>query len=568
MTALAVAVGALAKRIAPRRTLLVGTLALLGLRLVISLARTGPVIMADEGGYLLNARILSGGMAAQMGSSPFYRGGYSLLIAPILALAADPVVTYHMVLVVNAVLAACVAPLLYALLTRCFDVVPAAAAWAALAGAAYPSITALSQVALSENALFPLTVAWLLCVGLLLRARARGAATAWAAAAGACAAALWTVHGRMIVAVVLTAVLLLAGAARRRLDRRAAAGGLAVLAGGMVAAQVLNDWLIATNYHGHAPDEVRRAFAPLGNLDGLLAILRNLAGQGWYLLTATLGIVALLAVQVLPPALRRIRARRGRPADEMLALLLVATLGLLAVSALWLAKVTRSDELIYGRYVEPVAPVLVAVGLALPARAGWPSGARTALAVLAALTVVVAVARSGLDLPGTPSRWNVASLPSVTGSLDAPVIAVAGLVAGAALCLFVLVGRHAPGALAPLALVLFMPTTAYIVYLPVLQSQRDVYPAGWTSPQTAVEQRHATVVGYDLDHFDHVRVKVYQWFLPHTRFVLFHGNRERAPSALFFSARARSDRLAGERATVVWSDPGADQVLWQLAPGR
>ena len=565
MTALAVAVSALTERMPPRRTLLAGTLALLGLRLVISLARSGPVIMADEGGYLLNARILGGGTAAQMGSSPFYRGGYSLLIAPIVSLDADPVATYHAVLVVNAVLVACVAPLLYLLLARCFDVAPAAAAWAALAGAAYPSVTALSQVALSENALFPLTVAWLLCVGLLLRARTRGAATAWAAAAGACAAALWTVHGRMLVAVVLTAVLLLAGAARRRLDLRAAAGGLVVLAAGMVAARVLNDWLIATNYHGRGVDEVRRAFAPLGNLDGLL---RNLAGQGWYLLTATLGIVALLVVHVLPPALRRIRARRGRPADEMLALLLVAALGLLAISALWLATATRSDELIYGRYVEPVAPVLVALGLALPTRAGWPSGARTALAVLAALTVVVAGARSGLNLPGAPSRWNVASLPSVTGSLDAPVIAVAGLVAGTALCAFVLVGRHAPGALAPLALVLFVPTTAYTVHLPVLQSERGVYPAGWTSPRTAVEQRRATAVGYDLDHFDHVRVKVYQWFLPHTPFVLFNGNRERAPSALFFSARARSGRLARERAAVVWSDPGADQVLWQLAPGR
>ena len=44
-------------------------------------------------------------------------------------------------------------------------------------------------------------------------------------------------------------------------------------------ARVLNDWLIATNYHGRGVDEVRGAFAPVGNLDGLLAITRNLNGH-------------------------------------------------------------------------------------------------------------------------------------------------------------------------------------------------------------------------------------------------------------------------------------------------
>ena len=42
---------------------------------------------------------------------------------------------------------------------------------------------------------------------------------------------------------------------------------------------------------------------------------------------------------------------------------------------------------------------------------------------------------------------------------------------------------------------LFVPTTAYIVHLPVLRSERGVYPAGWTSPRTVVEQRRATAVG-------------------------------------------------------------------------
>src|SRR5205085_12142828 len=116
--------------------------------------------MADEAGYLMHARVLAGGMTAEMGSSPFYRGGYSLLVAPVLALAGDdPVAAYHGVLVVNALLAASLVALLYLLLTRCVGAGRGVAAWAAVAGSAYPSVTALSQVALSENLLFALTAA-------------------------------------------------------------------------------------------------------------------------------------------------------------------------------------------------------------------------------------------------------------------------------------------------------------------------------------------------------------------------------------------------------------------------
>ncbi|MEA2219215.1 MAG: hypothetical protein QOJ35_1841 [Solirubrobacteraceae bacterium] len=564
LTRLVNGAGARVARIAPRRVLAVGTLALLALRIAISLARTGPVVMADEAGYLLNARILAGGMPAQMGSSPFYRGGYSLLIAPILSLDGDPVAAYHAVLVLNALLAACLVPLLYLLLTRCVDVSPAVAAWAALAGAAYPSVTVLSQVALSENALFALTVAWLLCIGLAARGGLPAAVSiGWAAAIGLSAAALWTVHGRMVVAVGVTALGLVFAAARRRLGVAAAGAGLAALACGMLAGRLLDDWLLATNYAGDAHlDELKTALAPLHDADGMLAVVRNLAGQGWYLLTATLGIVLLVA----PLAVARLRTGRGRPGDVVLAAMLMATAGLLVVSALWFATTTRPDQLIYGRYVEPLVPALVAVGLALLVRAERGVPVRALVAGLAALTVVVAALRVGADVPGEASRWNVAALPSVTGDLGAPVIALGGIVACAALCALAFVARRRPGALAPLAIALFVPTTAYGVYLPVLRSQRDVYPAGWTSPRPVAERLGAQAVGYDLDRFDHVRVKVYQWFMPHTRVVLFHGADAGAPARVFFSARRLSGRLARPPAVAVWTDPGADQALWRRAP--
>jgi len=95
-----------------RRLLLVGTVVLLVIRLVLVLFRTGPLVVADEAGYLMNARALTGGVRGQLEAAPFYRGGYSLLIAPLVAIFSDPVTAYRLILVLNVVLAAAVAPLL------------------------------------------------------------------------------------------------------------------------------------------------------------------------------------------------------------------------------------------------------------------------------------------------------------------------------------------------------------------------------------------------------------------------------------------------------------------------
>src|SRR6476469_5766837 len=167
------------------RLLIGGTVALFLLRLVLSLLRTGPVLVADEIGYLTNARVIDGGLAGQLEQAPFYRGGYSLLIAPLLELGSDPTFLYHLVLVLNAALAASVFPLLYLLLTRFAGVRPELAIWAALAGAAYPALTVLSQVAMSENALFPLVCVWLIAFAGLLASRAPRPSLLWAAGLGA-----------------------------------------------------------------------------------------------------------------------------------------------------------------------------------------------------------------------------------------------------------------------------------------------------------------------------------------------------------------------------------------------
>src|SRR5438874_924581 len=103
----------LTTRLGVRQQLLAGTGALLALRLVLAVPRTGPLLLAAEAAYLTNPRVLAGGISGQMSLAPFYRGGYSLVVAPLVAVGAGPESTYRLALALNAVLAASLAPLLY-----------------------------------------------------------------------------------------------------------------------------------------------------------------------------------------------------------------------------------------------------------------------------------------------------------------------------------------------------------------------------------------------------------------------------------------------------------------------
>jgi len=102
------------------KQLLAGIAVLVVIRAGLAFLRLGPENVADEIGYLTNARLLAGGIRGEMVWAPFYHGGYSLLLAPLIRLDFGPVTTYRLILVMNALLAASLLPLLYLLLTRSF----------------------------------------------------------------------------------------------------------------------------------------------------------------------------------------------------------------------------------------------------------------------------------------------------------------------------------------------------------------------------------------------------------------------------------------------------------------
>ena len=545
------------RSLTPRRQLLGVTLAFLVVRIALTIPRTGPVVVADELGYLANARVLAGGVDGQLSTAPFYHGGYSLLLAPIVAVFHNPETSYRLVLVLNAVLAATLAPLVYLLLTRCFSVRREAAVWPALAAAAYPSVTIYTQVAMSENLLLPLTVLWLLCAGCMLQAGTQRRQLAFAAATAACAAWLWAAHGRMIVAVGLTAVLF-AVMLWRRTELRPALAGLAVLAVGLVAAHLLDHFLVSRNWGGHAKSEVSGRLSTVESVGGIGAFLRNLVGQSWYVAVATLGV---LVAAALPFDWRAVRLR-FTPARAVLALVLLTGLGLLIESALSFRTTDRPDMLIYGRYTDVVVPPLLALALV---RLNELRRIRVgvALALLVISTAAGALLRTTVDPPGPANRWNVASLPAPTFQLGPKVLVLAGAVALVCLVAVALVRRRVPFAVAPLVLLLFVPTTGVIERNPVLNAQSFFYPSGWTSPRNAAAG--ARTISFDTDSSGNVYV--YQWFTPKSRVVLFSGKAQRPPTAFVFSSPewASSHRRLNPKA--LWADRSRDADLFRVKRG-
>ena len=119
----------------------------------------------------------------------------------------------------------------------------------------------------------PLIVAWLLAFGKLLDATDERARGLWAVASVPCAAVMWAVHGRLVVAVVLSAAALAVMALRGRASIRAAGAGLLAMGGGLLGGRLLNDFLVTENYGGRDFDEAGSRLEAVGDVEGCSASL-------------------------------------------------------------------------------------------------------------------------------------------------------------------------------------------------------------------------------------------------------------------------------------------------------
>ncbi len=370
-------------------------------RLLVAREVVSPFIFQDEGGYIGVARLLAGQAPALYG--PTYLPGMGLLLAPAAALL-EPGALQNVAQGLNALAGAALIPALHLIGRRVAGLPPLLSAAAAITGG-LTAASLLQATMLLPEALLLLAVA---VAVLVVHACLEAGTWPWAVAAGGAVGWCYAVHPRSIV-VVLAAVLVAVIAWRTQvLPARSAVALAGTSVAVTVVVQVLHTW--ATDRLYPAGTQPSLAGSPIGALGEPVGAMVIAAGQSWYLIVASLGLVPL----GLLAAGHHGWTRRGTAAGLAAGFVLLGALGSLALGTLasyevGAGRVGRADLPLYGRYLEQWVPVLIVFAPTLVRR--WARPAVLAVAGAAAGLGLLIHASYPAETWTKPIAWhNIASL--------------------------------------------------------------------------------------------------------------------------------------------------------------
>jgi len=406
--------------------LVVGWLGQAGLRAWFSRAQVVPLDDPDETAYLIAARVLAGGPAANFSGATLYQGGYPLLITPAYWFASSPAAVYHAVLLINAAVSATVMPLGYLVCRRLGLGRPAAYGVATVA-ALLPAGFLFSEYAISD-AIFPVvTLAWLLAIHSWLAATSPRARYVAALGSAVLSGYAYAVHSRGMVLLAGFAAVGVFIAWRRPAARGrssvAAAALTAVLAVG--AGWTLNRHLVSALYPQGSRSLSGQLVSTLESVYGVIHVAEMAGGQLWRLVLdswgiAGIGLVAAVAVAVRgglgpPPQAARPAgssplagtARRGVRADlRVMAALSVGVTVLIACSTSAALGPRQPLTWASGRYLDGMTVTFFLVGavVLLRATARQILALAACVAGLTVLTAVTVAVYAGTSLPTVRGR--------------------------------------------------------------------------------------------------------------------------------------------------------------------
>lgn len=365
-------------------------------RLLLASHQTLPRLTPDETGYLLAARVLTGGMGGNLSGFSFYQVGYALLITPAYWLAHDPHTVYRIVVVINALVNSCLLLLAYVALRR-LSVRRGAAYVLANATALLPAAVYWNQFAMSDTVMPVIVLGWLLLVHSWLT---HGGAR-YGVAASALAGYAYAAHARGAVILLVHVALLLFILLKRSMGRvqlGIAAQGLTTVT---AVAWGLNQFILSRLYPGGPYSMSHFVITRLSSLSGLAWTFSLGVGQVWYLIVCTWGVAG-LGIAVLGYSV----FRSGSVVERTLALMVLAVLaGVALASSAALPDEHAVNNFVYGRYLACLAPVLFLVGAATIVRAPGRRLPHAFLGVagLAGVTGAIASWYAGERLSAYPS---------------------------------------------------------------------------------------------------------------------------------------------------------------------
>lgn len=535
-------------------------------------------VVPDESAQLAMARWLGGGTRWNMFDHITWRPGYAVVVAPLWRLTGDGEAFVRATLTLNAIIAGLSAIVLARLLRRWTELAPLTCA--AIAGA-----VALAPAAISSSAYtWAETLVTLTFLGTVWATqrtidtgRTRDAIMAVVVAAGA-----MTVHGRsltLLPAAALVCIVVLV--VHRRWIGATTTATLAVVTG--TASLAFTRWVLG-NVWDEAADS-NTAGSVIERLDAPVALAQSLAGQTWYQLVASLGLVGIGAGMVLAALVRP----SGRVDRSAAIVLTVLTAPLILTSVTFMSGRDRPDQLVYGRYVDAVAWPLVALGaawvarrLSLPRADRRPPLLALGVAALTLLTGLIVAFRSGDVLASDVGlRMMVPGLlPYIGGADGVPVLRIT-LVATLAIGAIALAARTAPmrRRAVPAALALMAASAVLLGWSAVRIHDAQAHSLNsWAIGAEAAEidalvgpgEPIGIVFARDANEElldQRIRYQLYQLYLPDHPFVW-----ERHRSALqqrFVLGPSVWRPFTESGYEIRWRDPDKRIALWefQFVPG-
>jgi hypothetical protein len=547
---------------------------------VLSWGMPGPTIIDNELGYLANARVLGG-----LDSTPIHPlftptnyVGYSLLLVPLYWLRVSPDAVYQGALVVNALLGSGAGLLAYIAARRIFELAVSRALVAGLLVGLYPSVLLNASFAWAENLLFVLILALVLASHRLVSAPGVVTVTAFAAVAGL----LPFTHPRMLTTTVLSAGLLAALAWRRRLPVPLALIGLGTIIAVVVAGQRANGALMPHIYGERAEGFAR------GELDSYREIITDfgvfgetllrVAGGVWYLGAASAGLALAGFVALVATAIGRGPFGSAAAAARWTAGFAAAgALSALVMSGATVADAAgRLDYYFYGRYVDAWAPPLILAAAALLVSAPWR---RAVAPIWAAGVAMTAVAWAVVYVGNGPSLFRSGDIggAAVLGVLAPSWAAIppnGGFRIGLATTVTVVVAALIIAAgMVRREIALALVAVVFVASAAVAQ---DRYVTRQSEAITALatlqdrpELRGVSDLSYDMAAQDGptpatLAGPLLQFHLPWVQFHLFDSAEGELPEYPVVIADADWPGGAGLGATLVATEPAANQALWLL----
>jgi len=436
--------GAAARRSAKRWGLLVGAgwLVLVALRAWFSRAQTVPLANPDESAYLIAARVLAGGPAADFSYSTLYQGGYPLLITPVFWFTHNAVTAYRGVLMINALISAGLMPLAYVAGRRLGLARPAAYA-VAMVTALLPAGFFYAEYAMTD-AIFPvLVLAWLLTVHSWLTARTLRGRYAAAAGSAVLVGYAYAVHSRgMVVLVGYLAVGVLV-AWRRLAPRRTVAVAALATAVSVGAAWLLDRYLSWTIYPEGTRSLSGEMASRLRNVHEAINVFEMAAGQLWRLVLdswglAGIGLFAAIAVMAGP---------KSRADLRIMAALSVAVTLVTAGSAPAALPSDQSQTWASGRYLDGMIVTFFLVGavVLLRSRPRFVAICAAGTVALSLVTAGIVAVYAGSSLPTSifPTGFNFAEPAVLTQDWTSANVWVATAVALGLLAVWILLALAA-----------------------------------------------------------------------------------------------------------------------------